>query len=77
MVKFQIKLHYDSLNSVDTITNNLGVVESRMAYKPFGERLNLDKDGKTTLKPSRINRGYTGHEHIQETPIQVVSTTLD
>ncbi len=60
-------LHYDSLNSVDTITNNLGVVESRMAYKPFGEKLNLDTNGNTTLTPSITNRGYTGHEHIEET----------
>ena len=60
-------LHYDSLNSVDTITNNLGVVESRMAYKPFGEKLNLDKDGKQIVIALHTNRGYTGHEHIQET----------
>ena len=60
-------LHYDSLNSVDTITNNLGVVESRMAYKPFGEKLQLDKDGNPTSKASYTNRGYTGHEHIEET----------
>ncbi len=62
-----IYLHYDSLNSVDTITNNLGVVEERMAYKPFGEKLNLDKDGNEITKASYTNRGYTGHEHIQET----------
>uniref|UniRef100_UPI0032B2DA7D RHS repeat domain-containing protein n=1 Tax=uncultured Sulfurimonas sp. TaxID=291845 RepID=UPI0032B2DA7D len=60
-------LHYDSLNSVDTITNNQGVVESRMAYKPFGEKLNLDKDGKKTQTPPKTKRGYTGHEHIEET----------
>ena len=60
-------LHYDSLNSVDTITNNLEVVESRAAYKPFGEKLNLDKYGKATTKASYTNRGYTGHEHIEET----------
>ncbi|WP_295004207.1 RHS repeat domain-containing protein [Sulfurimonas sp.] len=60
-------LHYDSLNSVDTITNNLGVVESRMAYKPFGEKLNLDKDGKKTQTPPKTKRGYTGHEHVEET----------
>jgi RHS repeat-associated protein len=60
-------LHYDSLNSVDTITNNIGVVEQRMTYKPFGEKLNLDKDGKETTTAPYTNRGYTGHEHIQET----------
>ena len=63
-------LHYDSLNSVDTITNNIGVVEQRMAYKPFGEKINVDNYGKSTSKKSSItNRGYTGHEHIQETDL--------
>jgi len=57
-------LHYDSLGSVDTITNNLGVVEQRMAYKAFGEKLNLDKFGKETTEAPYTNRGYTGHEHI-------------
>ncbi len=38
-----------------------------MAYKPFGEKLNLDKDGNEVTKASFTNRGYTGHEHIQET----------
>jgi RHS repeat-associated protein len=38
-----------------------------MAYKPFGEKLSLDKYGNPTSKPSFTNRGYTGHEHIQET----------
>ncbi len=59
-------LHYDSLNSVDTITNNLGVVEERMVYKAFGEKLNLDKYGNLSSEPSFTNRGYTGHEHIEE-----------
>jgi hypothetical protein len=36
-------LHYDALNSVDIITNNLGVVEARMAYKPFQGNLFLRK----------------------------------
>jgi RHS repeat-associated protein len=60
-------LHYDSLNSVDTITTGLGVVEGRFAYKPFGEKLNLDKEGNPTTKAPFTNRGYTGHEHIEET----------
>ncbi len=60
-------LHYDSLGSVDTITNNLGIIEARYAYKPFGQKLNLDKDGNPTTKTSVTNRGYTGHEHIEET----------
>jgi len=56
-------LHYDSLGSVDTITNQDGVVVERMAYKPFGEKLDLVK-----LQESITNRGFTGHEHIEDTP---------
>ena len=59
-------LHYDSLHSVDTITNNLGQVEARMAYEPFGKKLELDKNGNPTSKVPHTNRGYTGHEHIEE-----------
>ena len=56
-------LHYDSLGSVDAITNQQGSVVERMAYKPFGEKLDLVK-----LQESITNRGYTGHEHIEDTP---------
>jgi RHS repeat-associated protein len=62
-------LHYDSLNSVDTITNNLGVVEERFAYKPFGQRLALDKNGYPSSKTPQTNRGFTGHEHIEESDL--------
>ncbi|WP_072682471.1 FG-GAP-like repeat-containing protein [Arcobacter sp. LA11] len=60
-------LHYDNLGSVDTITDNLGVVVERRAYKPFGKQLNLDKFGNEvqTTSPT-TNRGFTGHEHINE-----------
>jgi RHS repeat-associated protein len=60
-------LHYDNLGSVDTITDSAGIVVSRAAYKPFGEKYNLDKNGNETDKAQYTNRGYTGHEHIQET----------
>jgi RHS repeat-associated protein len=62
-------LHYDALNSVDTITDNHGIVEERFAYKPFGERLILDPNGNITDKTSFTNRGYTGHEHIEGTKL--------
>jgi len=55
-------LHYDSLGSVDTITNQQGSVVQRTAYTPFGEQLELKKAPK-----SITNRGYTGHEHIEGT----------
>jgi len=62
-------LHYDSLNSVDTITKEDGTVEERMAYKPFGEKINLNKNAKERSKESFTNRGYTGHEHIKKSSL--------
>jgi len=59
-------LHYDNLGSVDAITNNLGDVEQRMAYKPFGDRYALDKNGNLIDKAPMTTRGYTGHEHLEE-----------
>ena len=57
-------LHYDSLGSVDTITNQRGEVVQRMAYKPFGEQIEVTKTEDTIT-----NRGYTGHEHIEGTKL--------
>ncbi len=81
--QYSIKyLHYDNLGSVDTITNQEGVVEERFIYKPFGERIALDEFGDIkqtksqmtidefgtlkTIDSEIINRGFTGHEHIDE-----------
>ena len=44
-------LHYDALNSVDTITNMQGLAVQRSVYKPFGEKI--------TPKSSYTHRGYT------------------
>ena len=58
-------LYHDSLGSIDIITNNKAKVLQRVAYKPFGEQINFFADG--SIKPrSNINRGYTGHETIEE-----------
>jgi len=56
-------LHHDALGSVDTITNSQGEVIERSLYKPFGEHLRL-----YTKPDSRsiTNRGYTGHEEIED-----------
>ena len=60
-------LHRDALGSIDTITNGQGSIVERMGYAPYGARrlgdwttvggLNLDL---------YTNRGFTGHEHIEE-----------
>ncbi len=49
-------LHYDNLGSIDTITNYHGLVVDRMAYKPFGKQLNLDKYGN---EPGDKNDAYS------------------
>jgi len=61
-------LHYDALGSVDTITNGQGEVVDRLIYEPFGKRRFVAwKEGIDALViPTATNRGFTGHEHIDE-----------
>ena len=54
-------LHYDNLGSIDTITDGNGNVVEHSYYAPFG-----NKDTKTKFTTPLTNRGYTGHEHINE-----------
>lgn len=60
-----IYMHYDSLGSVDTITNNKGQVKERRIFKPFGEQIVVE--GEVDDGRLGTNRGYTGHEHIEGT----------
>ncbi|OMH38975.1 RHS repeat-associated core domain-containing protein [Motiliproteus sp. MSK22-1] len=69
-------MHRDALGSIDTVTDGAGKVVDRMGYDAFGQR----RDGSglpasyTILNPSPVtdlfadktNRGFTGHEHIDE-----------
>ena len=60
-------LHYDNLGSVDTITDGQGNVVDRMSYDAFGQRRAGDWRTRDNLSlPSLTNRGFTGHEHIDE-----------
>jgi RHS repeat-associated protein len=52
-------LHKDPLGSIDTITDGQGRIISRMSYEPFGAR-------RGSTVPEIINRGFTGHEHVDE-----------
>lgn len=60
-------LHTDALGSVDTVTDGFGVIVDRMGFDPFGMRraggwrhdLPIDI-------PAMTNRGFTGHEHVDE-----------
>jgi RHS repeat-associated protein len=60
-------MHYDPLGSIDMITGPRGEVVDRLSYDPFGARRPGDwkADGIVTLE-SFSNRGFTGHEHIDE-----------
>ena len=45
-----------------------GVAVQRTIYQPFGKKITVDEDGKVVNREdSYTNRGYTGHEHIDET----------
>ncbi|VEN74550.1 hypothetical protein EPICR_40132 [Candidatus Desulfarcum epimagneticum] len=58
-------MHRDSLGSIDTVTNGLGDVEEKMAYAPFGSPRSLDGQS-VDFSLSFTNRGFTGHEHIDD-----------
>jgi RHS repeat-associated protein len=58
-------LHKDSLGSIDTITNQSGIVLQRLAYQPHGKQITQNWYNETVSTPL-VKRGYTGHEHIKE-----------
>ena len=55
-------LHHDALGSVDTLSDDAGVAVARLGYTPFGERSVVGGQG----APMLVNRGFTGHEHLDE-----------
>lgn len=61
-------LHRDHLGSISAVTNATGDVVERMAYEPFGKRRRSDgtSDPTGALAATSIDRGYTGHEHMDE-----------
>ncbi len=59
-------LLYDPLGSVDTITDNRGNIVERMSYEAFGQRREGNWQSAGNVVPAFTNRGYTGHEHIDE-----------
>lgn len=60
--------HKDHLGSIVASTNASGGLIERMAYDPFGKRRNINGafDQTGTVEPSSTNRGFTGHEHLDE-----------
>ena len=60
-------MHYDPLGSIDTITDSHGTVVDRLSFDPFGERRPGDwRQGQLSHLNPFTNRGFTGHEHIDE-----------
>ncbi len=60
--------HKDHLGSIVASTNASGGLIERMAYDPFGKRRNINGafDQTGTIEPTSTNRGFTGHEHLDE-----------
>ena len=65
-------MHRDNLGSIDTITDGRGNVVERLSYDPWGKRRGgdwrLDEPGTQplVLLTKFTNRGFTGHEHVDE-----------
>lgn len=60
--------HKDHLGSTVAVTDSMGAVTERMAYEPFGKRRNINglTDLLGTLAPTTTERGFTGHEMMDE-----------
>ncbi|MFN8914026.1 MAG: RHS repeat domain-containing protein, partial [Betaproteobacteria bacterium] len=60
--------HKDHLGSLVAVSNASGAVLDRMAYDAWGKRMQpngtADPDGQ--LNPASTDRGFTGHEHLDE-----------
>ena len=63
-------LHRDNLGSVEAISDSDGIFVSRMAFDPWGDRLEEDwRDGDPTIgMPLHYptQEGYTGHEQLDQ-----------
>ena len=61
----------DHLGSIAVITNEAGAVVERLAYDPWGKRRYINtmpgaSDVMDLITGVRTDRGYTGHEHLDE-----------
>lgn len=61
-------LHQDILESETTTTSATGAVVERLAYEPYGKRRYSDgrTDAAGTLPATSTDRGFTGHEMLDE-----------
>lgn len=59
--------HKDALGSVVVVTNGNGAVNGqRMAFDAWGRRIRPTGLNDASIDPTHGNRGYTGHEHLDE-----------
>ena len=63
--------HNDHLGSIAAITNEAGAVVERLAFDPWGKRRFVNPqpgkaDALDAIVGVRTDRGYTGHEHLDE-----------
>ncbi|MCR9907036.1 type IV secretion protein Rhs [Vibrio campbellii] len=62
-------LHYDSLGSIDLITDGYGLVVERRSYSTWGQQRAVtwqSGSAEEVIQAAITNRGYTGHEEIPE-----------
>jgi RHS repeat-associated protein len=60
--------HHDQLGSIAAISDEAGKVIERLAYDPWGKRRNTNgpSDVSDSLIGLTTDRGFTGHEHLDE-----------
>ncbi|MBU2466903.1 MAG: RHS repeat-associated core domain-containing protein, partial [Bacteroidetes bacterium] len=64
-----MQLYYvltDYLGSITGITDASGNVLEKLSYDPWGRRRNPNNWTDYTVQPSLFDRGYTGHEHLDQ-----------
>ena len=60
-------VHTDHLGSIDTVTDDLGVVVERLAYDAHGKRRQVDwLDSPITIIAQETPRGFTDHENLDQ-----------
>ncbi|OFX34740.1 MAG: hypothetical protein A2X08_00995 [Bacteroidetes bacterium GWA2_32_17] len=58
--------HTDHLGSITEVTNQNGILMQRMAYNAWGVRELLENNISATYPSFMFDRGYTGHEHLDQ-----------
>jgi RHS repeat-associated protein len=60
--------HHDQLGSTIAVSDQAGQVIERMAYDPWGKRRNTNGliDASDSIMGLTTDRGFTGHEHLDE-----------